>query len=46
MRAQSEDEANYHCGLCVGRGTYKCPVMEAHGEVPTKPPHVLRGLST
>uniref|UniRef100_A0A8C3W7V8 Ig-like domain-containing protein n=1 Tax=Catagonus wagneri TaxID=51154 RepID=A0A8C3W7V8_9CETA len=40
--AQVEDEADYYCALgSSGVNT----VMQTHGEVGPKPPHVLRGLS-
>ena len=35
--AQPEDEADYHCLLYKGSGTYSCTVMGAHGEVLPKP---------
>ncbi|CAM9700074.1 unnamed protein product [Rangifer tarandus platyrhynchus] len=35
--AQPEDEADYHCLLYKGSGTYSCTVMGAHGEVLLKP---------
>uniref|UniRef100_A0A8C3WFP3 Ig-like domain-containing protein n=1 Tax=Catagonus wagneri TaxID=51154 RepID=A0A8C3WFP3_9CETA len=40
---QLEDEADYYCALYKGSYTYT--VMQTHGEVGPKPPHVLRGLS-
>uniref|UniRef100_A0A4W2FG83 Ig-like domain-containing protein n=1 Tax=Bos indicus x Bos taurus TaxID=30522 RepID=A0A4W2FG83_BOBOX len=41
--AQPEDEAEYHCLLYQGSGSYSCTVMGPHGEVVLKPAHVLGG---
>ena len=41
--AQPEDEADYHCLLDQGSGSYSYTVVGAHGEVLLKPAHVPGG---
>ena len=41
--AQPKDEADYHCLLYQGSGSYSCTVIGPHGEVVLKPAHVLGG---